>query len=93
MGLERDESGRPTTPLTIGRLLAVTAYWLALTGLWAAFGAVVYTELVDRVLGADHPLAGGAVAALTAIGIVVPMVLQPEPGAAPAEAGESFGGE
>ena len=32
MGLERDESGRPTTPLTIGRLLAVTAYWLALTG-------------------------------------------------------------
>ncbi len=81
MDAERDDLGRPTTVLPWSRLVAVTAYWVALTGLWGAFGAEVYPELVDRVLGSTHPLAGTAVAGLTAIGIVVPMLLQPTMGA------------
>ncbi len=81
MDAERDDLGRPTTVLPWSRLVAVTAYWVALTGLWGAFGAEVYPELVDRVLGSTHPLAGAAVAGLTAIGIVVPMLLQPTMGA------------
>ena len=77
----RDEFGRPTRFLSWWSLFAVTAYWLALTGLWGAFGAILYPELVHRVLGATSPLAGTAVAGLTAVTVVVPMVLQPTMGA------------
>ena len=77
----RDEFGRPTAFLSWWRLFAVTAYWLALTGLWGAFGAILYPELVHRVLGATNPLAGTAVAGLTAVTVVVPMALQPTMGA------------
>ena len=43
----RDELGRPTAPLNWWRLLAVTAYWLAITVLWGAF-----TFSVIRAMGA-----------------------------------------
>jgi MFS family permease len=76
-----DEYGRPTRFLSWWRLVAVTAYWLALSALWGSFSIILYTELVHRVLGSTHPLAGTAVAALTAIAIIIPILLQPTIGA------------
>ena len=58
---DRDEHGRPKAPLSTGRLLAVTAYWLAITSLMGALTFSVIPRLVESegVLGsAQHPLAG-----------------------------------
>jgi MFS family permease len=81
---DRDAFGRPKSPLSTGRLLAVTAYWLAITTLMGALTFSVIPRLVesDGVLGsAQHPLAGLAIGAITTIGVVIAIVVQPTMGA------------
>jgi MFS family permease len=81
---DRDEFGRPKAPLSTGRLLAVTAYWLAITTLMGALTFSVIPRLVesDGVLGsAQHPLAGLAIGAITTIGVVIAIIVQPTMGA------------
>src|SRR4026207_2113090 len=60
---DRAESGRPKSVLSWVQLLAVTAYWLAITVLWGAFTFSVIPRLVESpgVLGSsNHPPAGPA---------------------------------
>ena len=81
---DRDEFGRPKAPLSTGRLLAVTAYWLAITTLMGALTFSVIPRLVesDGVLGsAQHPLAGLAIGAITTVGVVIAILVQPTMGA------------
>lgn len=81
---DRDAFGRPKAPLSTGRLLAVTAYWLAITTLMGALTFSVIPRLVesDGVLGsAQHPLAGLAIGAITTIGVVIAILVQPTMGA------------
>lgn len=81
---DRDAFGRPKTPLSIGRLLAVTAYWLAITVLWGAMTFSVIPRLVESpgVLGdAAHPQAGLYIGIVTTIGVVIAIVVQPTMGA------------
>ena len=68
---DRDQFGRPKAALHFGQLLAVTAYWLAITVLWGAFTFSVIPRLVesDGVLGSSsHPLAGLAIGLITTAG-------------------------
>ncbi len=81
---DRDQFGRPTAPLSSGRLLAVTAYWLAIISLWGAFTFSVIPRLVESpgVLGrADHPLAGLAIGLITTFGVLIAIIVQPTLGA------------
>jgi MFS family permease len=79
---DRDEFGRPKAPLSTGRLLAVTAYWLAITTLMGALTFSVIPRLVESVLGdSSHPLAGLAVGAITTAGVLIAIVVQPTMGA------------
>jgi MFS family permease len=79
---DRDELGRPTATLSWWRLLAVTAYWLAITVLWGAFTFSVIPRLVETVLGSSsHPLAGLAIGVITTAGVVIAIVVQPTMGA------------
>ena len=59
---DRDQFGRPKAELAFGQLLAVTAYWLAITVLWGAFTFSVIPRLVesDGVLGRSDSSAGRA---------------------------------
>ena len=80
----RDEQGRPTAPLSWWRLLAVTAYWLAITVLWGAFTFSVIPRLVESkgVLGSStHPLAGLAIGVITTAGVLIAILVQPTMGA------------
>lgn len=81
---DRDELGRPTTPLSWWRLLAVTAYWLAITVLWGAFTFSVIPRLVESkgVLGSStDPLAGLAIGVITTAGVIIAILVQPTMGA------------
>jgi MFS family permease len=81
---DRDASGRPTAALAWGRLLAVTAYWLAITVLWGAFTFSVIPVLVQSpgVLGDPaHPLTGLYVGVITTAGVLIAIVIQPTMGA------------
>ena len=79
---DRDEFGRPKAELSTGRLLAVTAYWLAITTLMGALTFSVIPRLVESVLGtSNHPLAGLAVGAITTAGVLIAIVVQPTMGA------------
>jgi MFS family permease len=81
---DRDEFGRPKTALSTGQLLAVTAYWLAITVLWGAFTFSVIPRLVESpgVLGSSSdPLAGLAVGLITTFGVLIAIVVQPTMGA------------
>ena len=78
---ERDGLGRPTARLRLGQLLAINAYWLAISTLWGALGLVVMANLVDRVIGREHPMAQLAVGFLTFAGVLVAIVVQPTIGA------------
>jgi len=81
---DRDAHGRPKAPLSTGRLLALTAYWLAITTLMGALTFSVIPRLVESpgVLGsAQHPLAGLAIGAITTIGVVIAIAVQPTLGA------------
>ena len=53
---DRDEFGRPKSVLSWVQLLAVTAYWLAITTLWGAFTFSVIPRLVESpgVLGSSR---------------------------------------
>jgi MFS family permease len=80
---DRDEQGRPLTPLSSWRLVAVTAYWLAITTLWGAFTFSVIPRLVESkgVLGSStHPLAGLAIGVITTAGVVIAILVQPTMG-------------
>ncbi len=80
---DRDQFGRPKTPLAVGQLLAVTAYWLAITVLWGAFTFSVIPRLVESpgVLGSStHPLAGLAIGVITTAGVLIAIVVQPTMG-------------
>ena len=80
---DRDQFGRPKTPLRMGQLLAVTAYWLAITVLWGAFTFSVIPRLVESpgVLGrSTHPLAGLAIGLITTAGVLIAIVVQPTMG-------------
>jgi MFS family permease len=77
----RDDLGRPTRHLPWSQLLAINAYWLAISTLWGALGLIVFSNLVNTVLGGTHPLAGLAVGVLTSVGVVVAIVVQPTIGA------------
>ena len=80
---DRDQFGRPKTPLRMGQLLAVTAYWLAITVLWGAFTFSVIPRLVESpgVLGSStHPLAGLAIGLITTAGVLIAIVVQPTMG-------------
>jgi MFS family permease len=79
---DRDEFGRPKSTLSWWRLLAVTAYWLAITVLWGAMTFTIIPRLVEAVLGsADDPLFGVAVGVITTAGVVIAIVVQPTMGA------------
>jgi MFS family permease len=79
---DRDEFGRPKTVLSWVQLLAVTAYWLAITVLWGAFTFSVIPRLVERVLGSSaHPLAGLAIGLITTFGVLIAIFVQPTMGA------------
>jgi Na+/melibiose symporter-like transporter len=81
---DRDGFGRPKAPLSTGRLLAVTAYWLAITTLMGALTFSVIPRLVESegVLGdSTHPLAGLAIGAITTVGVLIAIVVQPTMGA------------
>jgi MFS family permease len=80
---DRDEFGRPKTPLSWWHLLAVTAYWLAITVLWGAFTFSVIPRLVESpgVLGSSsHPLAGLAIGVITTAGVLIAILVQPTMG-------------
>jgi MFS family permease len=80
---DRDEFGRPKTPLSWWHLLAVTAYWLAITVLWGAFTFSVIPRLVESpgVLGrSSHPLAGLAIGLITTAGVLIAILVQPTMG-------------
>ena len=80
---DRDQFGRPKTALAAGQLLAVTAYWLAITVLWGAFTFSVIPRLVESpgVLGSStHPLAGLAIGVITTAGVLIAIVVQPTMG-------------
>jgi MFS family permease len=80
---DRDQFGRPKAALSTGLLLAVTAYWLAITVLWGAFTFSVIPRLVESpgVLGSStHPLAGLAIGLITTAGVVIAIVVQPTMG-------------
>lgn len=81
---DRDEFGRPKSVLSWGQLLAVTAYWLAITTLWGAFTFSVIPRLVESagVLGSStHPLAGLAIGVITTAGVLIAILVQPTMGA------------
>ncbi len=81
---ERDEFGRPSLPLSWWRLLAVTAYWLAITVLWGAMTFTIIPRLVESagVLGrSDHPLVGLAIGVITTGGVIIAILVQPTMGA------------
>ena len=81
---DRDQFGRPKAALGFGQLLAVTAYWLAITVLWGAFTFSVIPRLVesDGVLGSStHPLAGLAIGVITTAGVLIAILVQPTMGA------------
>ena len=81
---DRDEFGRPKTSLSWVQLLAVTAYWLAITVLWGAFTFSVIPRLVESagVLGSStHPLAGLAIGVITTAGVLIAIIVQPTMGA------------
>jgi MFS family permease len=80
---DRDEFGRPKTTLSWWHLLAVTAYWLAITVLWGAFTFSVIPRLVESpgVLGdSGHPLAGLAIGVITTAGVLIAILVQPTMG-------------
>ena len=80
---DRDQFGRPKAALRWGQLLAVTAYWLAITVLWGAFTFSVIPRLVESpgVLGSStHPLAGLAIGLITTAGVLIAIVVQPTMG-------------
>ncbi len=80
---DRDEFGRPKSALSWMQLLAVTAYWLAITTLWGAFTFSVIPRLVESpgVLGSStHPLAGLAIGVVTTAGVLIAIVVQPTMG-------------
>ena len=82
--LDRDEFGRPLAGLDTWQLLAVTAYWLAITVLWGAFTFSVIPRLVESpgVLGSSHhPLAGLAIGVITTAGVIIAILVQPTMGA------------
>jgi len=81
---DRDEFGRPKSVLSWVQLLAVTAYWLAITVLWGAFTFSVIPRLVESkgVLGSStHPLAGLAIGVITTFGVLIAILVQPTMGA------------
>jgi MFS family permease len=81
---DRDEFGRPLSGLDAWQLLAVTAYWLAITVLWGAFTFSVIPRLVESpgVLGSStDPLAGLAIGVITTAGVLIAIVVQPTMGA------------
>jgi MFS family permease len=81
---DRDEFGRPKSELSWVQLLAVTAYWLAITVLWGAFTFSVIPRLVESkgVLGSStHPLAGLAIGLITTFGVLIAIFVQPTMGA------------
>lgn len=81
---DRDEFGRPKSVLSWVQLLAVTAYWLAITTLWGAFTFSVIPRLVESrgVLGSStHPLAGLAIGVITTAGVLIAILVQPTMGA------------
>ena len=81
---DRDEFGRPKSALSWVQLLAVTAYWLAITVLWGAFTFSVIPRLVESkgVLGSStHPLAGLAIGVITTFGVLIAIIVQPTMGA------------
>ncbi|HEX6654717.1 MAG TPA: MFS transporter [Candidatus Limnocylindria bacterium] len=80
---DRDQFGRPKAILRTGQLLALTAYWLAITVLWGAFTFSVIPRLVESpgVLGSStHPLAGLAIGVITTAGVLIAIVVQPTMG-------------
>jgi MFS family permease len=80
---DRDQFGRPKAALRTGQLLAVTAYWLAITVLWGAFTFSVIPRLVESpgVLGSStHPLAGLAIGLITTAGVLIAIIVQPSMG-------------
>jgi MFS family permease len=80
---DRDEFGRPKSALSWVQLLAVTAYWLAITVLWGAFTFSVIPRLVESkgVLGSStHPLAGLAIGVITTFGVLIAIIVQPTMG-------------
>jgi MFS family permease len=81
---DRDAFGRPKSALSWWQLIAVSAYWLAITVLWGAFTFSVIPRLVESpgVLGTStHPLAGLAIGLITTAGVVIAIVVQPTMGA------------
>ncbi len=79
--IERDEYGRPTRHLPWSKLLAVNAYWLAISSLWAALLFIGAPHLVDVLVGRTHPQAPLLTGILSSVGVIIAIVVQPTIGA------------
>jgi MFS family permease len=78
---DRDEAGRPTRHLPWGQLLAINAYWLAISSLWAALLFIGAPHLVDVLIGRTHPQAPFLTGLLSSVGVVIAILVQPTIGA------------
>ncbi len=80
--LDRDSLGRPTAHLGWADLLAVSAYWLAITTLMGALSVIIIPRFVEAVVGpSSEPLAAPAGALLTIPGVLIAILVQPTIGA------------
>jgi len=66
---------RPTRPLALGQLINLSTYWLGIQAIWAGLGGVILPRRMEEMFG----LGPGAVAlaVISAIAVVMPIVVQP----------------
>jgi len=68
-----------TVRFSAGRLLALSAYWLAINYLWQGMGALILPRLIVGTVASAHR--GTALAVLSVAGAVVAILVQPMAGA------------
>jgi Na+/melibiose symporter-like transporter len=72
---QRDASGRPTRPLPMRQLLAISVYWLGINAIWGALNIQALPPLSERFLGPLYGPAGFGV--MVALGIILAIATQP----------------
>jgi hypothetical protein len=78
-GLATEQDGRPTALLPLSHLLRISAYWLGLTAIDAAYGLFVQLRLTYSDIRGDVSL-GAATALVTVGGALVAIAVQPTVG-------------
>jgi MFS family permease len=70
---------RITVRFSAGRLIALSAYWVAINYLWQGMGALILPRLIVGMISSGHR--GVALAVLSVAGAVVAILVQPMAGA------------